>query len=61
LSLEKIYATITYYLHNRPQIDTYLTELDFWREKHYQESRNNLSPVVQRLQAIKAAKARQAS
>jgi uncharacterized protein (DUF433 family) len=61
LSLEKIHATITYYFHNRPQIDTYLAELDDWREQHYQESRNHHSPVVQRLQAIKAAKARQAS
>jgi uncharacterized protein (DUF433 family) len=49
LSLEKIHATITYYLHNRPQIDTYLAELDTWREQHYQESRNNPLPVVQRL------------
>jgi hypothetical protein len=61
LSLEKIHATITYYLHNRTQIDTYLTELDSWREQHYQEGRNNPSPVGQRLRAIKAAKARQAS
>jgi uncharacterized protein (DUF433 family) len=33
INLEKIYATITYYLHNRTQIDTYLVELDdcgFW-------------------------------
>lgn len=61
LSLEEIHATITYYLHNRPRIDTYLAELDTWREQHYQESRNNPSPVVQRLRAIKTANARQAS
>jgi uncharacterized protein (DUF433 family) len=61
LNLEKIHATITYYLHNRPQIDTYLAELDAWREQHYQEGHNNPSPVGQRLRAIKAAKARQAS
>ncbi len=61
LSLEEIHATITYYLHNRHQTDTYLAALDDWREQHYQEWCNNPSPVVQRLQAIKAAKARQAS
>jgi uncharacterized protein (DUF433 family) len=61
LSLEKIHATITYYLHNRTQIDTYLAELDDWREQHYQEGQTNPSPVGQRLRAIKAAKARQAS
>jgi uncharacterized protein (DUF433 family) len=61
LSLEEIHATITYYLHNRTQIDTYLADLDAWREQHYQEGHNNPSPVGQRLRAIKAAKARQAS
>jgi uncharacterized protein (DUF433 family) len=61
LSLEEIHATITYYLHNQPQIDTYLAELDDWREQHYQAGHNNSSPVGQRLRAIKVAKARQAS
>ena len=27
LSLEKIYATITYYLHNKPEVDSYLLRL----------------------------------
>lgn len=31
LSVEEIYATITYYLHNRPQIDAYLLRLAKWR------------------------------
>jgi uncharacterized protein (DUF433 family) len=61
LSLEEIHATITYYLHNRSQLDIYMAELDTWREQHYQESRNNPSPVTQKLRAIKAANARQAS
>ena len=54
LSLEKIYATITYYLHNRPQIDAYLLRLAKWREQHYQEWAANPSPLVQRLRAVKA-------
>ncbi|MDF5712887.1 MAG: DUF433 domain-containing protein [Rhizonema sp. NSF051] len=54
LSLEKIYATITYYLHNRPQIDAYLLRLAKWREKHYQESIVNPSPLGQRVIAAKA-------
>jgi uncharacterized protein (DUF433 family) len=61
LTQEEIYATITYYLHNRPQIDTYLLELETWREQHYQESINNPSPVGQRLRELKQAKTRQAS
>ncbi|MDF5721376.1 MAG: DUF433 domain-containing protein [Rhizonema sp. PD37] len=54
LSLEKIYATITYYLHNRPQIDAYLLRLTKWREKQYQTSIANPSPLGQRVIAAKA-------
>jgi uncharacterized protein (DUF433 family) len=46
LSLEKIYATITYYLHNRNDIDAYLLRLKTWRETHYQEAL--ISPSFQR-------------
>ncbi len=53
LSLEEIYATITYYLHNRSQIDAYLRRLAQKREKHYQQCRANPSPLVQRLRAEK--------
>ncbi len=59
LSLEKIYATITYYLHNRPQIDAYLLRLAKWREQHYQESIANPSPLAQRLIAAKAQRAKE--
>ncbi len=31
LSLEKIHATITYYLHNKEAIDEYIAEGDAWR------------------------------
>lgn len=59
LSLEQIYATITYYLHHRSEIDAYLLRLAAWREQRYQESRANPSPVVQRIRAIKAQRAKQ--
>jgi uncharacterized protein (DUF433 family) len=42
LSLEKIYATITYYLQNRQKIDAYLLRLQNWRETRYQESLENI-------------------
>ena len=58
LSLEKIHATITYYLHNRSEIDAYLARLAAWREQHYQEWAANPSPVVQRLRALKAQRER---
>ncbi|GAC1460986.1 MAG: hypothetical protein NVS2B14_08470 [Chamaesiphon sp.] len=54
LSLEKIYATITYYLHNRVTVDAYLNRLAQSRSQHYQEWTNNPSPLIQRLRAIKA-------
>jgi uncharacterized protein (DUF433 family) len=54
LSLEEIYATITYYLHNRSEVDAYLSRLATWREQRYREWAANPSPVVQRLRALKA-------
>jgi uncharacterized protein (DUF433 family) len=59
LNLEKIHATITYYLHNRAEIDAYMARLAAWRELRYSESRANPSPVVQRIRAIKAEQAKQ--
>ncbi|BAZ86845.1 DUF433 domain-containing protein [Dolichospermum compactum] len=54
LDLEKIHATITYYLHNRGEIDAYMLRLARWREQRYQEAAANPSPMIQRLRAIKA-------
>jgi len=53
LSLEKIYATITYYLQNRQKIDAYLLRLQNWRETRYQESLKNLSPQREKMRKIK--------
>ena len=54
LSLEKIYATITYYLHNSSQIDTYLKQLEQNRENNYQEFIANPPAIVKKLQTEKA-------
>ncbi len=53
LSLEKIYATITYYLQKKNEIDGYLSRIQQWKESHYQESLTNLSPQRQKMQRIK--------
>jgi len=37
LNLEKIYAVITYYWHNRAQIDEYMFRLEQSQEQHYQD------------------------
>jgi len=46
--------TNTYYLHNRVDVEAYLSRLVTWREQRYQESVANLSPLVQRLRILKA-------
>jgi hypothetical protein len=53
LSLEKIYATITYYLQNRPEIDAYLLSLKNWQETRYQEALKNPSPQREKMRKIK--------
>lgn len=54
LSLEQIYATILYYLHNRKQIDAYMTDwLEYGRQAREEQDRNP-PPVVVRLRALKA-------
>ncbi|MGI0493042.1 DUF433 domain-containing protein [Alkalinema pantanalense CENA528] len=52
LSLEKIYATITYYLHNRVEIDTYMLRLQQWREQEYQKWAAEPSSLIEHLRQI---------
>ncbi|WP_045220563.1 DUF433 domain-containing protein [Desulfonatronum thioautotrophicum] len=59
LTLEQVYATITFYLHNQNEIDRYL---EAWRqhaEETWLKQQRNPSPLIRRLQALK--KHRQAS
>ena len=53
LSLEKIYATITYYLHNKQQIDAYLEQIKRNRENSYKEFIAHPPSIVQKLKAEK--------
>ncbi|HVC33704.1 MAG TPA: DUF433 domain-containing protein [Chloroflexota bacterium] len=61
LSLEKIHATITYYLHNRADVEAYLERLDRWSEEEYQRWAANPSPLIQRLRALKAQRGQQSA
>lgn len=55
LSLEKIYATITYYLSHRAAVDAYLMRLREQDEQAYQAwASAEPSPVVQRLRTQRA-------
>ena len=54
LSLEQIYATILYYLHNTEQIHAYMTEwIEYGRRMRVEQERNP-APVILRLRKIRA-------
>jgi uncharacterized protein (DUF433 family) len=54
LSLEQVYATILYYLHNQETISNYMADWLDWGQKMRQEQRRNPSPVVRKLMQLKA-------
>ena len=57
LSLEQIYATILYYLHNRDKVNNYLVDwLEFGFNKRV-EQKKNPPPVIARLRSIKEQQA----
>ena len=54
LSLEQVYATILYYLHNKEDIHNYMTEwLEHGRRMRENQARNP-SPAILKLRRIKA-------
>ena len=59
LKLEEIHATITYYLHNRAEVDALLTRLADWRGHRYQAALVNPSSLAQRLRELKAQRQQQ--
>ena len=54
LNLDKIHATILYYLHNQTEIDAYLNRIKTWKETRYQESLKKSSPQREKMRKIKA-------
>ena len=54
LTLEHIYATILYYLHNRTKVEAYMKEWLEWGERMRAEQDRNPPPVVVRMRALKA-------
>ena len=53
LSLEQIYATILYYLHNREQVETSLANWLAWGRQMREEQDRNPPPVVIRLRVLR--------
>jgi uncharacterized protein (DUF433 family) len=61
LTLEEIYGAITYYLHNRADVDEYLRqadgEYDSFRERvrsEYAEAHRRISSILQDAQALRS-------
>ncbi|MEY2978458.1 MAG: DUF433 domain-containing protein [Prochlorotrichaceae cyanobacterium] len=53
LSLEKIYATIIFYLSKKDTVDIYLDKIKTWQNDRYQAWLENPSPLIKRLQNLK--------
>ena len=57
LTLEQVYATILYYLHNKEKVSAYLTDWLEWSHRVREEQRRNPPPVVAKLMKLKAERA----
>lgn len=54
VTLEQVYATILYYLHNKEAVSAYLTDWLEWSHRIREEQRQNPPPVVKKLMKLKA-------
>jgi uncharacterized protein (DUF433 family) len=52
LTLEQVYATLTYYWHNREQMEAYLRSVDEELDRQRREQDAHPSPAVQRLREL---------
>jgi uncharacterized protein (DUF433 family) len=52
LSVEQVYATLTYYWHNQGQLDAYLRRIDQEIKRQRREQDLHPSPAVQRLREL---------
>ncbi len=58
LTLEQIYATLTYYWHNQAQVDAYLARLRDDSEAAYQHQQQHPIPAIARLQQLREQRRR---
>jgi uncharacterized protein (DUF433 family) len=59
LSLEQVYATLTYYWRNRERVETYLRAVEKELERQRQEQDQHPSPAVQRLRELASQREQQ--
>lgn len=53
LTLEQVYATILYYLHNQEAVNAYLADWMEWSHQVREEQRRNPSPQVLKIRQLK--------
>ncbi len=56
LTLEQIYATILYYLHNKEQVEKYVTDWLELGERMRQQQAQNPTPTMLKLRKVRAAR-----
>lgn len=54
LSLEQVYATVLYYLHNKQEIGEYLTNWLEWGHKMREEQKLTPPPISEKLRQLRA-------
>lgn len=54
LSLEQVYATILYYLHNKEEINQYITSWLEWGHQMREEQKHNPLPISEKLRQLRA-------
>ncbi len=59
LTLEQIYATILYYLHNKEIISQYIANWLEWSHQVREEQKQNPSQLVKKLMEVKAAQTKE--
>ncbi len=57
LTLEQIHAAITYYWHNKADLDAYLQRVEALAQDEYEQWAKNPSSLVRRLRAIREERA----
>jgi uncharacterized protein (DUF433 family) len=57
LTLEQVYATLTYYWHNKEQVDAYLHAVEDELARQREEQERNPPPGIVRLRAMLEARA----
>lgn len=55
VTLEQVYATILYYLHNKETVSSYLADWVEWSRNRREEQERNPSSGITRLRQLKAA------